>query len=72
MLVSVRFSPEEEKIIESYCALHGISMSEAIRSAVLEKIEDEFDLLATEDAIKKYEENPVTLSWEQVKKELNL
>lgn len=49
MPVSVHFNPEEERIVKSYCALHGISMSEAIA---------------------KFEANPVTVPWEQVKKKL--
>lgn len=72
MPVSVRFDPEEEKIVKSYCAIHGISMSEAIRRSILEKIEDEFDLAEAEEAIAKFEANPVTVPWEQVKKELGL
>lgn len=72
MPVSVRFDSEEEKLVKSYCALHGISMSDAIRRSILEKIEDEFDLAEAEEAIKKFEADPVTVPWEQVKKELHL
>lgn len=72
MPVSVRFDPEEEKLVKSYCSVHGISMSDAIRRSILEKIEDEFDLAEAEAALRKFEQDPVTIPWEQVKKELNL
>ena len=72
MPVSVRFDAEEEKLVKSYCAIHGISMSDAIRRAILEKIEDEFDLAEAEEAIRKFEADPVTVPWERVKEELGL
>ena len=72
MPVSVRFDAEEEKLVKSYCAIHGISMSDAIRRAILEKIEDEFDLAEAEEAIRKFEADPVTIPWERVKEELGL
>jgi hypothetical protein len=72
MPVSVRFDAEEEKLVKSYCAIHGISMSDAIRRSILEKIEDEFDLAEAEEAIRKFEADPVTIPWERVKEELGL
>jgi|GEM_PF-1015536 len=72
MPVSVRFDKEEEKLVKSYCALHGISMSDAIRRAILEKIEEEFDIAEAEEAIRKFEADPVTIPWEKVKEDLGL
>ena len=43
-----------------------------IRNAVLEKIEDEYDLECYNKAIEEYRKNPKTYTMEEVKKELGL
>ena len=40
--------------------------------ALLEKIEDEYDLTCYEKAVEEYELNPKTYTLEEVKKELDL
>lgn len=72
MPYSVRFTPEEERLVKSYCAVHGCSISDALRRAILEDIEDEFDIAEAEEAIKKFEANPVMIPWKQVKKDIDL
>jgi hypothetical protein len=47
-------------------------MSEALKRALIERIEDEFDLAEYEAAKKRYDENPVSYSLEEVRKELGL
>lgn len=71
-VASVRMNEKESEIIRSYCTLHGISVSEALKRALIEKIEDEFDLLEYEAAKARYDENPVSYSLEEVRKELKL
>jgi len=71
-VISVRLNEEETKLIKSYCLLHGISLSDALKRALIEKIEDEFDLVEYEAAKKKYDDNPVSYSLDEVRKELNL
>ena len=71
-ITSVRFTDEEYELIKSYCALHGSSLSDALKRALLDKIEDEFDLAEYEAAKKTYDENPVSYSLDEVRKELNL
>lgn len=72
MPYSIRLNAEEERLVKSYCTLHGISVSEAFKRTLIEAIEDEFDLAEAEEAIKKYEKNPVTIPWEQVMKDLDV
>ena len=72
MTISVRLNDEEEKIIKAYAALNNISISDLIRSALMEKIENEYDLKAYEQAIKDYKKNPKTYTLDEVKKELDL
>jgi hypothetical protein len=44
----------ERKLAESYAKLHSISLSEAFKRALFEKIEDEYDIAVAESAYKEY------------------
>ena len=72
MTISVRLNDEDTKIIKAYADINNISLSDLIRNAVLEKIEDEYDLKCYEKAIKEYKKNPVTYSHEEVARMLDL
>ncbi len=72
MVYSVRFSNEEQCAIEQYSMITGRSISEIIRSAVMEKIEDEMDIEICRKALDECKKNPKTLTHEEMKKELNL
>ena len=48
---AIRFAPEEKSWIQSYADFHGISFSEAVREAILEKIEDDADIKAFNEAL---------------------
>lgn len=67
MSISVRLTEKDTVLIKKYARLNGISVSELVRQAVLEKIEDEYDLKAYEKAIEAYKNNPVTYSHEEVR-----
>ena len=71
-VTSVRLTEEESNLLRSYCAIHGISLSDALKRALIERIEDEFDLAEYEAAKKRYDENPVSYSLDEVRKELGL
>ena len=72
MTISVRLNNEETELIKAYAKLNNISLSDLIRKAVLEKIEEEFDLETYKKAIKEYEKNPKTYTLDEIKKELNI
>lgn len=72
MTISVRLNEEDTNIIKTYAAMNNISLSDLIRNAIMEKIEDEYDLECYKKAIKKFKENPKTYSIKDVKKELDL
>lgn len=72
MTISVRLSEEDTELIKAYATLNNISVSELIRNAVLEKIEDEYDLESYKKAIKEYNNNPKTYTLDEVKEELGL
>lgn len=72
MTVSLRLSKEDSDLFREYAKLHNMSMSDLIRSAVLEKIENEYDLKMFEKAMADYRRNPVTYTLDQVEQELGL
>lgn len=72
MTISLRLNDEDTMLFKKYAEMNGISVSELVRQSVLERIEDEYDLSAYEKAMKEYEDNPVTYSLDEVKKELGL
>lgn len=72
MAFSIRLTEQERQLAESYAKLHSISVGEAFKQALFERIEDEYDLKVFEEAYEKYQKNPVTYSFEEMKKELGL
>ncbi len=50
MSFSIRLTEQEKKIVDSYARLHSISLGEAFKQALFEKIEEEYDLAVFDDA----------------------
>ena len=72
MTVTLRMSDEDTRLIRDYAALQGVTVSEFIRRAALEKIEDELDIRAAEKAYAEYLANPVTYSLDEIEKEFGI
>ena len=72
MVISIRMTEEEKKLADAYAKLNGVSLSEAIKRAYFEKIEDEFDIAIADFALRDYEKNRKTYSHEELKKILGL
>lgn len=72
MSISIRMNDKELEIIKKYAELNGTTVSEVMRKAILEKIEDEFDIFLYEKAIKAYEHNPRTYTIEEAKSILGI
>lgn len=71
MSFSMRLSQEEESLFKSYAKLHGISLTEALKRALLEKIEDEYDVglfeEAYDDYVKSgYKSKPINELWKEL------
>jgi uncharacterized protein (DUF1778 family) len=49
--LTIRLPADDKALIKAYADLHGISIAEFVRSSLLERIEDEFDLRELEAAI---------------------
>ncbi len=72
MTISLRLNEADTMLFKSYAALNGITLSELIRTSVIERIEDEYDLRANKTAMEEYKANPITYSIDEVEKELGL
>lgn len=69
-VISLRLDEQEEKLIKEYAKAKNISVSALIRESVLEKIEDEIDLTVYRQAMAEYKENPDSISFDEMLKEL--
>ena len=72
MVISIRMTNEEKELAAAYAKLNGITLSEAIKRAYFEKIEDEYDIAIAEAALREYEKDHKSYSHEEVKKMFNL
>ena len=54
MSFSIRLTAEEKKLADSYAKLHAISLGEAFKRALFEKIEDEYDIARADEAYNEY------------------
>ena len=75
MSFSIRLSAEERTLAESYAKLHAISLSEAFKKALFEKIEDEYDIAVAEEAHAEYvasgcKSTPVEEFWRELDAEV--
>ena len=71
MAFSIRLTEQEKKIADSYARLHSISLGEAFKRALFEKIEDEYDIAVCEEALKEDEESgrkskPIEELWQEL------
>ena len=71
MAFSIRLTEQEKKIADSYARLHSMSLGEAFKQALFEKIQDEYDIAVGEEALKEYEESgeksrPIEELWQEL------
>ena len=72
MTISVRLNEKDTKLVRAYAKMNNISLSDLVRNAVLEKIEDEYDLDLYNKTIEEYKENHKTYTMNEEKEELGL
>ena len=70
MTISIRMTDAETDMIKSYAQMHGKTVSEFMRQAAIERIEDELDLNAYNEAMAAYRENPKTYTLDEIEREL--
>ena len=71
MSFSIRLTAEEKSLAESYARLHSISVGEAFKQALFERIEDEYDVTVAQDAYNEYVEDgcksrPISELWKEL------
>ncbi len=64
--LSIRLNEEEKNLISLYAKSNNKSISQVVKNAILEKIEDEFDLMELNEAIEKYKKDPISYSSDEV------
>ncbi len=69
--VSLRLNDKDDALIRKFAELHNMDLSSFIRQAVLEKIEDEYDLTLFDKIWEEIKDEP-TYTLEEVEKELGL
>lgn len=57
MAFSIRLTPEEKNLAESYAKIHAVSLGDAFKSALFERIEDEYDVTVYDTAYAEYLES---------------
>ena len=72
MVVSIRMTEEEKQLADAYAKLNGVSLSEAIKKAFFEKIEDEYDVALTDAVLWEHEKDSKTYSHEEIMKMFDL
>lgn len=55
MAFSIRLTTAEKELATNYARLQGISVGEAFKQALFERIEDEYDLAVAHEALAEYE-----------------
>ena len=71
MAFSIRLSEEERNLASSYAKMHSMSVGEAFKRALFEKIEDEYDIAVAEEAYREYlesgeESRPIEELWQEL------
>ena len=55
--ISVRLDDSVNEALEKYIAKKGISKAEFIRSAIVEKLEDDYDIMMADQAYEEWEKD---------------
>lgn len=54
MAFSIRLTDEEKRLADSYAKIHALSLGEAFKKALFERIEDEYDITVADEAYAEY------------------
>lgn len=71
MAFSIRLTEQEKNIADSYARLHSLSLGEAFKQALFEKIEEEYDITIFEEAYNEYQNDgkkskPISDLWQEL------
>ena len=68
MGLNYKMTDDEKQLAIAYAKLQGMSLSEAIKKTYFDKIEEEYDVVAFDEALKEYKNNPKTYLLSEAKK----
>ena len=71
MAFSIRMNEEEKALAESYAKLHAMSLGEAFKRALFERIEEEYDISLANEAYQEYKNTgcksrPIEVLWKEL------
>ena len=73
MAFSIRLTDEEKSLADSYAKIHSLSLGEAFKKALFERIEDEYDIAVADEAYAEYvKSGKKSRPFSELKKELDL
>ena len=72
MDIKIDLSEEDALLVEQFASQHGLTVSGYVRQAVMEKIEDEYDLECYEKAMEEFCADPTTYTCDEIGKMLGL
>lgn len=64
--LTLRLTEGEKQLLADYAKTFGMSLSEFVRTAALERIEDELDLKIWDEAKREFDEDGETLSADEI------
>lgn len=70
MAFSIRLTDDEKQLADSYARIHSLSLGEAFKKALFEKIEEEYDIAVADAAYMEYAKDgkkskPISELWEE-------
>lgn len=70
MAFSIRLTDEERKLADSYAKLHSMTLGDAFKRALFDKIDEEYDCAVYDEAIKEYvsdggKSRPISELWKE-------
>ncbi|HIT33486.1 MAG TPA: antitoxin [Candidatus Faecousia intestinigallinarum] len=71
MPFSIRLTEDERRLVDSYAKLHSISVGDAFKRALFEKIQDEYDITVANEAYDAYVQSgkksrPISEFWKEL------
>ena len=72
MAISIRLNSDDEALFRKYAEMNRMSVSEMVRSTVLAKIEEEYDLKVYREALNDHEMDRKALSLRETEQKLGL
>lgn len=71
MSFSIRLTEKEKNLAESYAKIHSLSLGEAFKRALFERIEDEYDVKIANEAYQEYVDSgyksrPISELWKEI------